>query len=224
MGLARLAEDTLLTHCTSTAFASHIVLPTEHPTEATKDEPELPELEWFGSPGRIVILRWLGLNRFFPPSHPGYQDIMRGCASDYQESSSFTVIASVPLPHYPNTPYLRVFGDVQHDHIILVAHPRAIRLLNTSHVPGVQTTEFPTDPKQFPTFFAVQSRLRAEEKVDERWLQDNNWVRDLGWCIDLDSRFAADGEDVTVVDMGLNGEMIVAAGSKGTTWIWMKDL
>jgi polycomb protein EED len=117
-----------------------------------------------------------------------------------------------------------VFGDVQHDHIILVAHSGAIRLLNTSHVPGVQTTEFPADPEQFSISLAVQSRLHAEEKVDERWLQDNNWVRDLGWCIDLDSRFVADGEVVKVVDMGLNGEMIVAAGSKGSTWIWMKDL
>ncbi|KAI0307983.1 WD40-repeat-containing domain protein [Multifurca ochricompacta] len=148
-------------------------LPGEHSIE---DEPEYPELEWVGCPGRIVILRWLGLNRFFPPAETKYQGLQRGCASDYQESSSFTVIASIPLPYYPHTPHLRVFEDVYHDHIILVAHQKAIHLLNTSCVPGLETTEFPTDPKQFPLTFMTQSRLRAEENIDVKLLRNNNWT------------------------------------------------
>jgi len=133
------------------------------------------------------------------------------------------VIASVPLPYYPHTPHLRVFGDVYHDHIILIAHQRTIRLLNTLHVPGVETTEFPAYQGQFPQDFMAESRLRAEGKVDAKWLEDNDWVRGLGWCINLARRLAVD-EHVKAVDMGLDGEMIVAVGSKGSTWIWIKDL
>jgi len=214
-----LAEDTLLTHCTSTAFSTHRELE-EYLIEG---EDEYPELEWEGRPGRVVILRWLGLNRFFPPTETRYQSIQRGCASDYQESSSFTVIASIPLPYYPHTPYLRVFGDVYHDHIVLVAHQSSIHLLNTSRVSGLDTTEFPANSERLPQAFMPQSRLRVEESIDAKWLQNNDWARGMGWCINLDSRFAVD-EHVQAVDMGLNGEVIVAVGDKGSMWVWMKDL
>ncbi|KAI0283455.1 WD40-repeat-containing domain protein [Russula aff. rugulosa BPL654] len=218
-----LSQDTLVTHCTSTPYSSHIDLPREQ--HHIQDEDALPEKEWRGSPGRIVILRWLGLNRFFPPEETKYRSIQRGCLSDFQESSSFTVIASIPLPYHPDTPHLRVFGDVYHDHIILIAHQRTIRLLNTLHVPGVETTEFPAYQDLFPTEFAVESRLQAEGKVDAKCLENNDWVRGLGWCINLapSPKYAAD-EHVNAVDMGPNGEMIVAVGSKGSMWIWMKDL
>lgn len=132
------------------------------------------------------------------------------------------MIASVPLPYYPDTPHLRVFGDVYHDHIILIAHQRTIRLLNTLHVPGVEATEFPAYQDLFPV---AESRLRAEKKVDAKFLENDDWVRDLGWRINLtpSPKYAAD-EQVKAVDMGADGEMIVAVGSKGSMWIWMKDL
>jgi len=218
-----LAQDTLLTHCTSTAFSSHIELSKEQCPTADHSEDNPFGQEWFGSAGRIVILRWLALERFFPPSQTRYPSIQRGCASDYQESSSFTVLASIPLPYYPHTPYLRVFEDVYHDHIILIAHQRTIRLLNTSHAPGVETGEFPADVGQFPTAFIAPARLHTEEKTDKKWLRANDWVRSLGWCINLEPRFAVD-EQIRAVDMGLNGEMIVGVGSKGSMWIWMKDM
>lgn len=78
-GSARLSQDTLLTHCTSTAYSSHIDLPREPHHE--EDEDDFPEKKWFGSSGRIVILRWLGLNRFFPPEETKYRSIQRGCIS-----------------------------------------------------------------------------------------------------------------------------------------------
>jgi hypothetical protein len=133
------------------------------------------------------------------------------------------MMASVPLPYYPHTPHLRVFGDVHHDHIILIAHQRTIRLLNTLHVPGVETTEFPANQDLFPTEFIAESRLRAEGNVDAKWLENDDWVRGLGWYINLATKFAVD-EHVKAVDMGLDGEMIVAVGSKGSTWVWMKNL
>jgi hypothetical protein len=133
------------------------------------------------------------------------------------------VIASVALPYYPHTPHLHVFGDGYHDHIILIAHQRTIRLLNTLHVPCVETTEFPAYQGLFPSEFMAESRLCAEGKVDAKWLEDNDWAHGLGWCINLAQRFAVD-EHIKAVDMGLDGEMIVAVGSKGSTWIWMKDL
>lgn len=216
-----LAEDTLFTHCNPTAFSSHRVVP---PTEQSiESEDGSPELEWFGSPGRIVILRWLGLNRFFPPGETRHQDVQRGCVADYQESSSFTVIASIPLPHYPHAPHLRVFGDVYHDHVILITHGRSIRLINASGVPCLEATQFPTDDEQFPTDFMAQMRLRAEETTNAQWLSENEWVGNLGWTIGLDTKFAG-GESIQAVDMGLNGGAIAAVGSNGSMWIWMKSM
>jgi hypothetical protein len=132
------------------------------------------------------------------------------------------VIASVPLPYYPQTPHLRVFGDVYHDHIVLVAHQKTIHLLNASLVPPVETSEFPADPEEFPDEVTTQARLRAEGKTDKKWLRDNKWVRGLGWRIALGPGLAID-EHINAVDMGLNGDMIVAVGTKGSMWIWMKD-
>lgn len=71
-GVVRLAEDTLFTHSNSTAFSSH---------RSVESEDENSEQEWSGSPGRIVILRWLGLNRFFPPGKTRHQDFQRGCVA-----------------------------------------------------------------------------------------------------------------------------------------------
>jgi len=218
--VAWLAEDTLVTHCNSTAFSSHRVVPQTEQTIESEDGNA--ELEWFGSPGRIVILRWLGLNRFFPPGETIHQDVQRGCVADYQESSSFTVIASIPLPHYPHAPHLRVFGDVYHDHVILIPHGRSIRLLNASRTPHLEATEFPTDDEQFPSEFVAQMRLHAEETTNAKWLRGNEWVGGLGWTIDLDPKFAG-GESIQAVDMGLNGGMIVAVGNNGSMWIWMKS-
>ena len=81
----RLSEDTLLTHCTSTAFASHrdIVTPNEQleSPESKEDEEVSKPKAWTGCPGRVVIFRWLGLNRFFPPAETKYRSIQRGCVS-----------------------------------------------------------------------------------------------------------------------------------------------
>lgn len=137
--------------------------------------------------------------------------------------ASFTVIASVPLPYYPQTPHLRVFGDMYHDHIVLVTHRKTIHLLNTSLMPAVETSEFPNDHEVFPSDVMAQSRLRAEEKMNKKCLRGNNWVRGLGWRINLDPKFAVD-EHINAVDMGLNGEMIVAVGTKGSMWVWTKDV
>ena len=132
------------------------------------------------------------------------------------------MIASIPLPYYPHAPHLRVFGDVYHDHVILTTHGRTVRLLNASHVPHLEATQFPTDSEQFPTNFEAQTRLSAEKTTDVKWLKGNEWVGSLGCTIDLDPIFAR-GESIQAVDMGLNGGMIVAVGSKGSMWIWMKS-
>jgi len=92
-------------------------------------------------------------------------------------------------------------------------------------MPGVETTEFPAHQDLFPTEFMVESRLHAEGKVDAKCLKNNDWVRGLGWCINLtpSPNYATD-EHVKAVDMGPDGEMIVAVGSKGSMWIWTQAL
>ncbi|KAI0274827.1 WD40-repeat-containing domain protein [Gloeopeniophorella convolvens] len=216
-----LGEDMLLTHSLPTAFLTHKTLLREQTAES--DDDGRPDQEWSGGAGRIVLFRWLALNRFFPPSETTHQSIQRGCASDYQESSSFTVVTSIPLPYYPDVPHFRVFGDTYHDHIILVGHHRTIRLLNASHMPGLEMSEFPDDTEQFSPGLEVQSRLRAEESQDSKLLHSGDWVYGLGWCIDLRPKFA-DGEGIQATDMGLGGRMIVAIGSRGSIWVWRMEI
>ena len=131
------------------------------------------------------------------------------------------MIASIPFPHYPHAPHLRVFGDVYHDHVILIPHGGSIRLLNASDTPHLEATEFPINDELLPTTLVVQMRLRAEETTNAKWLRGNEWIGSLGWTIGLDPRFAGE-ESIQAVDMGLNGGMIVAVGSKGSMWVWMK--
>jgi hypothetical protein len=92
-------------------------------------------------------------------------------------------------------------------------------------MPAAETSEFPNNPEssnEFPSNMMAQSRLRAEEKINKMCLQDNNWVLGLGWRINLDPKIAVD-EHINAVDMGLSGEMIVAVGTRGSMWVWMKD-
>jgi hypothetical protein len=106
--------------------------------------------------------------------------------------------------------------------MVLVAHRKTIHLLNTSLMPAVETSKFPTDLEELPDII-TQSRLRAEEKIDKLCLQGNSWVHGLGWSIHLDPGLAVN-EGIAAMDMGLNGEMIIAVGTTGSIWIWMKDL
>lgn len=88
----RLSEDTLLTHCTSTKFASHIELPDEPSQSASQGEAHIPK-KWTGGTGRIVVLRWLGLNRFFPP--PGSMATMATCQETQRGCVSVSCVAQV---------------------------------------------------------------------------------------------------------------------------------
>ncbi|KAK1229685.1 hypothetical protein PQX77_007247 [Marasmius sp. AFHP31] len=111
-----IADDILLSH-------------NAPPIMATPQEDE-DELEI--DPGRIVLWRWLGRRRFFPDGlwdeGDVRQTVLRGCASDYQESASYKIISSIPLPpsptQYDTPPGFQVYTDGEyHDPIILYTHP-----------------------------------------------------------------------------------------------------
>ncbi|KAG6336101.1 hypothetical protein ID866_2998 [Astraeus odoratus] len=45
--------------------------------------------------GTIAIWHWLGFDRFFPPNRPTPTKVMRGCASDYQESCELVCAVAI---------------------------------------------------------------------------------------------------------------------------------
>ncbi|PPQ62853.1 hypothetical protein CVT24_000547 [Panaeolus cyanescens] len=56
--------------------------------------------------GELTVWQWLGFDRFFPAKFQHVrQQMLRGCASDYQESSSFKVMATYAFPN-PDSQYV----------------------------------------------------------------------------------------------------------------------
>ncbi|KAL0581597.1 hypothetical protein V5O48_000413 [Marasmius crinis-equi] len=95
-------------------------------------------------PGSIALWRWLGKDRFFPvdwTNKPNHRTVLRGCASDYQESASYKIISSIPLPPTPTQfeipTSFQVFTDDCHDPLVLYTHPQreGITILNVADFP-----------------------------------------------------------------------------------------
>ncbi|KAL0071939.1 hypothetical protein AAF712_000862 [Marasmius tenuissimus] len=127
-----IADDVLLSHNAPPIMA----IPLE-------DEDEL-EID----PGRIVLWQWLGRRRFFPDGlwdeGDVRQTVLRGCASDYQESASYKIISSIPLPpsptQYDTPPGFQVYNERDyHDPIVLYTHPDpkedGITIINVADFP-----------------------------------------------------------------------------------------
>ncbi|KAJ3507856.1 hypothetical protein NLJ89_g6071 [Agrocybe chaxingu] len=137
LSVSWLQDDLLLTH---SAPAIMRVAPEDPNNKATYLEP-----------GELIIWRWLGLNRFFPP---GYEDtlplVLRGCSSDYQESSSFKLISihrfSATDTQYV-VPKLSLFNSPFGDPLALFAYPGATSffIVNIANLSCKPRPPFPLD-------------------------------------------------------------------------------
>ncbi|KAF9455084.1 hypothetical protein P691DRAFT_800093 [Macrolepiota fuliginosa MF-IS2] len=128
------SHDTLLSHC---------------PSAILRDEPnDVENKSTHPVPGEVVVWRWLALDRFFPPKYDDLraegltQGVLRGCASDYQESASFTMMASGSFPDLSLqliSPVVNIYRSPTHDPIALCVIPRGLPFLRHRKEEGEQT-------------------------------------------------------------------------------------
>ncbi|KAF6766168.1 hypothetical protein DFP72DRAFT_838730 [Ephemerocybe angulata] len=124
------------------------------PAEMRVDPVGTKNKETYLDPGEVVVWQWLGLNRFYPPDlenalegPQNKQRYRRGCASDYQESSSFKFITVYSLDGAQSRDaihHLHAFHSPFHDPLILTALTGSDRFQLTN----VATLE----PRKMPTF------------------------------------------------------------------------
>lgn len=111
----RLSDDVLITHCAS--WLGHV-----------NDDMRNPEFKEF--PGTLTLWKWLGLRRFFPEGKE-IQENSRGCAADYQESSSFKLLSEYRIPI--ETSEVRISHGPNQDPLALLSSDTATKIMNVTH-------------------------------------------------------------------------------------------
>ncbi|KAJ7706239.1 hypothetical protein B0H17DRAFT_1192745 [Mycena rosella] len=95
LSVAWLSDDTILIHTATTSTPTRMGLEEHEETPVSDDEQEPTPLNYI-TPGTIDIFQWSGLSRFFPAGETP-EAVLRGGASDYQESKSYTVLSTERL-------------------------------------------------------------------------------------------------------------------------------
>ncbi|KAF9040560.1 WD40-repeat-containing domain protein [Panaeolus papilionaceus] len=234
--------------------------------------------------GEISVWQWLGFDRFFPAQ---FQDArpqtLRGCSSDYQESSSFKILSTYAFPN-PETQYVAPSVNIfqyelperdyntnkpyGHDPLALIVHPfsQHIDLVNIAlfqpravpHVvPGAnqqseeedQLSEAERDDVDFPLAFNPRKgmappllqgwRIRAPSSLpasgvghpplsasmDQNNGQNTVMLPDCSEDEDDDPDVPHPGRIPKLMScsMGVDGQMLVGVGTKGSLWVWTYD-
>ncbi|KAG6885586.1 hypothetical protein C0993_012588 [Termitomyces sp. T159_Od127] len=173
-------------------------------------------------PGQLVVWRWLSLNRFFPLEHSDVrQDILRGCASDYQESNSFKIISAVSFPTVQTqfeTPALHLYQSPSHDPVVSFTYPKfnSIMLFNVTHL----------HPRKAPPFPFDVLNMEIGEHLNEDGERGTRSQTEIppqisGW--EIPQVTMASGEELLACAMGTGGTTLIGVGSKdgrGAIWIW----
>ncbi|KDR84928.1 hypothetical protein GALMADRAFT_233399 [Galerina marginata CBS 339.88] len=236
LSVAWLQHDLLLTH---SAPAIMRVSP-----DSKKDK------ETYLEAGELIIWRWLSVDRFFPTGYEDNPDSLRGlrgCSSDYQESSSFKLLSIHAFPAKPTqyiAPNLSLFQTPIHDPLIVYVYPGeySICMLNAANM----------SPRKKPPFPSVAAKLlgnpedangaaladaagrlhltREEEGGEEEEEEEGPIILRRPtvvppgidcWTIDINDEDPA--KTLTSCAMGMGGRVVVGVGSKGTLWVWRYD-
>ncbi|KAF9229227.1 WD40 repeat-like protein [Gyrodon lividus] len=167
--------------------------------------------------GTIAIWRWLGFDRFFPPNQPKPSKVMRGCASDYQESSSFKLLSIVPIPQ--TTRHLHAAYTLKNNYVIAMTLPDRVRLHNVADFKPRRTPPFPLGQDEVTS---LASRLHLDDAGDADADTDADAdVQVLSPPVkgrDIVAPEAEEGLQAAVV--GFHGLSLMALGSRGRVWIW----
>ncbi|KAF8213103.1 WD40-repeat-containing domain protein [Mycena galopus ATCC 62051] len=103
LSIAWLGKDVLLIHTAVTSTPKELKRD-EEDEDGPQETPEPEKLEIENEPGSLTIFQWLGLKRFFPTSSSIPDPAVRGGASDYQESKSYTLISTEALHSMQDLP------------------------------------------------------------------------------------------------------------------------
>ncbi|KAH9950406.1 hypothetical protein B0H21DRAFT_723297 [Amylocystis lapponica] len=166
--------------------------------------------------GTVVVWRWLGFDRFFPPGKP-YQKVIRGCAS----VQSFKVISAYHLPL--TTFKLHVFTSPTHDPLLLIPMDRIIRVINITHLRPREPPPFPMDKEVVELTSRMQSNKIPEASQTS---QRSRLVLLLdaveGWDVSVAVAQARRPElpPIAACEMAFGGGAVLGIGERGTLFIW----
>ncbi|TFK30321.1 hypothetical protein FA15DRAFT_751381 [Coprinopsis marcescibilis] len=204
--------------------------------------------ETYFEPGQMAVWRWLGMNRFFPPGFEDKQRDMplRGCVSDYQDSSSFKIITVYAYDSVQDqliVPQVSVFQSPTLDPLLFSTIPGAREFLITN-IAILEPRKMPSFAEAFPHLVremeaggsgleTVTERLRiggnelgdsdAEDeplppaiKIPSHTFEPAT-LRQASWPVLLRDD---DKATLNCTCMAFGGRCIVGVGSKGTLWVW----
>lgn len=171
--------------------------------------------------GTVTIFRWIGFDRFFPAGQE-IGKVFRGCTSDYQESSSFTLISTSSLPQ--QTRHVHVTQAFTGDYILVLSLPDSIRLYNLANFhPRVIA---PDPPEHVPPEREIESEFQNVRLDDEEEEEDNPITTFFGkspesqrWEVPVPD---AQGS-VQACVLGFGGQLLVTLG-KRRVYIWRETL
>ncbi|KAG0708806.1 WD40-repeat-containing domain protein [Suillus ampliporus] len=205
----RLNTDTLVTHSAPALMRRH----------GRKDD-------LYYEDGTVTIFRWIGFDRFFPPDHI-IGKMLRGCSSDYQESSSFTLISMSSLPRL--TRHVHVTQTSTGDYILALSLPDSVRLYNLANFrPRVIAPDPPerdtiSDPPERDIVSDFESRLRLDEDGDD---EDELVTNLFGKSPELqrwEVLVPGAQESVQSCVLGFGGQLLITIGRR-RVWIWRETL
>jgi polycomb protein EED len=141
--------------------------------------------------------------------------------------ASFKLIALYALPMGTNN--LHVYHSLTHDPIMLFPFADGVRMLNVKHFsPRFSSVRppFPLDEDEM-----VESMKKARLNDDDEEEENSPKIVSpsappvpVEWEITIHDVKGVTGrsEDVLICSMGVEGDVIVGAGTKGSVWIWKK--
>lgn len=194
-------------------------------------------------PGEVAVWRWLGLNRFFPPiMQEVSQSVLRGCASDYQESSSFKILTVYSLgavkdQHQP--PHvLHLFQSQHHDPVSLTTLPNSNQVLVTN-IASLKPRKMPTFSEALPDLQLRDTLMKNDAEIlsalaEEMRISDGEVKRTLhrpafvpaplpGWTLELPQDPGEIDRRLNCAAIARDGRLIVGVGTHSTIWIWRRD-
>ncbi|KAG1749936.1 WD40-repeat-containing domain protein [Suillus paluster] len=199
MSVSWLNTDTLVTHSAPALMRRH----------GRKDD-------LYYEDGTVTIFRWIGFDRFFPPGQLS-EGVLRGCSSDYQESSSFTLISVTSLPQLNR--HAHVTQTSTGDYILALSFPDSVRLYNLANFhPRV----IAPDPPE-PDIASDLNHLRLDEDGED---DDQPITKPFGKSPESQTwKVLVPGaqESVQACMLGFGGQLLVTVGRR-RIWIWRETL
>lgn len=165
--------------------------------------------------GTVAIWRWLGFDRFFPATRPRPSKVMRGCASDYQESSSFKLLSVVPISQ--SARHLHVAQTHTNDYVIAITLPDRVYLHNVSNFEPRVPPAFPLDQDLVTS---LSSKLHLDDDGDEdvQTIPTTHIHKTLPKGTEIAVPNVTDDLQASV--LGFYGLLLGILDNKGRMWIW----